>query len=65
MLLDIDTFLKKEINKESTEVNNVIVADEECCICFSLQLDNETLPDKICSNEKCKRHFHTSCLLQV
>ncbi|XP_031775507.1 E3 ubiquitin-protein ligase FANCL isoform X2 [Apis florea] len=64
MLLDIDTFLKKEINKESTEDNNAIVADEECCICFSLQLDNETLPDKICSNEKCKRHFHTSCLLR-
>ncbi|KAG6797415.1 E3 ubiquitin-protein ligase FANCL [Apis mellifera caucasica] len=63
MLLDIDIFLKKEINKESTEDNSAIVADEECCICFSLQL-NETLPDKICSNEKCKKHFHTSCLLQ-
>ena len=63
-LLDIDAFPKKEIKKEAIDYN-VIVADEECCICFSLKLDNETLPDKICNNEKCRRHFHTSCLLQV
>ncbi|XP_043521520.1 E3 ubiquitin-protein ligase FANCL isoform X2 [Frieseomelitta varia] len=62
-LLDIDAFPKKEIKKEEIDYN-VIVTDEECCICFSLKLDNETLPDKICNNEKCRRHFHTSCLLQ-
>ena len=63
-LLDIDAFPKREIKKEEIDYN-VIVTDEECCICFSLKLDNETLPDKICNNEKCRRHFHTSCLLQV
>ncbi|KAK9297170.1 hypothetical protein QLX08_009038 [Tetragonisca angustula] len=62
-LLDIDAFPKREIKKEEIDYN-VIVTDEECCICFSLKLDNETLPDKICNNEKCRRHFHTSCLLQ-
>lgn len=62
-LLNIDAFPKKEIKKEAIDYN-VIVTDEECCICFSLKLDNETLPDKICNNEKCRRHFHTSCLLQ-
>lgn len=63
MLLNIDIFPKKEI-EESTEDYNAVVTDEECCICFSLDLDNN-LPDKICNNEKCRRHFHTSCLLQV
>ncbi|CAK9831559.1 E3 ubiquitin-protein ligase FANCL [Anthophora retusa] len=63
MLLNRDMFPKKE-KEEYMENNDAIVADEECCICFSMELDNETLPDKICNNEKCRRHFHTSCLLQ-
>ncbi|XP_076754719.1 E3 ubiquitin-protein ligase Fancl [Xylocopa sonorina] len=63
MLLNIDSFPKKQVNKESQN-SRAVVADEECCICFSLELDNETLPDKICSNKKCRKHFHTSCLLQ-
>ncbi|XP_043596741.1 E3 ubiquitin-protein ligase FANCL isoform X4 [Bombus pyrosoma] len=65
MLLDIDIFPKQEMKKEAVEDYNVVVADEECCICFSLKLDNMTLPDKICNNEKCRKHFHTSCLLQI
>ncbi|XP_076618607.1 E3 ubiquitin-protein ligase Fancl isoform X2 [Colletes latitarsis] len=62
MLLNIDTFPQKE-EKVYIEDKNAIVADEECCICFSMELDNKIIPDKICSNEKCRRHFHTSCLL--
>lgn len=64
MLLNIDTFLKKE-KKVCIEDKNVIVTDEECCICFSIKLDSEIIPKKICSNEKCRRHFHTLCLLEV
>lgn len=64
MLLDINKFPVKE-EKTSAEDGNVIVGDEECCICFSMELDNEILPDKICNNEKCRRHFHTPCLLQA
>ncbi|XP_076478160.1 E3 ubiquitin-protein ligase Fancl isoform X3 [Bombus vancouverensis nearcticus] len=64
MLLDIDIFPQQEMKKEAVEDYNVVVADEECCICFSLKLENMTLPDKICNNEKCRKHFHTSCLLQ-
>ncbi|XP_017792424.1 PREDICTED: E3 ubiquitin-protein ligase FANCL [Habropoda laboriosa] len=63
MLLNRDIFPKKEKEKY-IENNGAIVTDEECCICFSMKLDNETLPEKICNNEKCRRHFHTSCLLQ-
>ncbi|XP_076163567.1 E3 ubiquitin-protein ligase Fancl [Ptiloglossa arizonensis] len=63
MLLNIDTFLKKE-KKVCIEDKNVIVTDEECCICFSIKLDSEIIPKKICSNEKCRRHFHTLCLLE-
>ncbi|XP_043262653.1 E3 ubiquitin-protein ligase FANCL isoform X2 [Colletes gigas] len=62
MLLNIDTFPRKE-EKVYIEDKNAIVADEECCICFSMELDNKIIPDKICSNAKCRRHFHTSCLL--
>ncbi|XP_076233600.1 E3 ubiquitin-protein ligase Fancl isoform X2 [Calliopsis andreniformis] len=62
-LLDIDKFPIKE-EKTCAQDEDVIVADEECCICFSMDLDNNILPDKICSNEKCRRHFHTPCLLQ-
>ncbi|XP_012270594.1 uncharacterized protein LOC105694477 [Orussus abietinus] len=41
-----------------------IIEEEECCICFSLTLDEGQLPDKICDNEKCRRKFHVSCLFQ-
>ncbi|XP_017877086.1 E3 ubiquitin-protein ligase FANCL, partial [Ceratina calcarata] len=66
MLLNIDTFPKKEEVKKETsmEEHRGAISDEECCICFSLESDDETLPDKICNNNKCRRHFHTSCLLQ-
>ncbi|XP_012144365.2 E3 ubiquitin-protein ligase Fancl isoform X1 [Megachile rotundata] len=63
MLLNLNTFPRKE-KKEIFLDESTIVTDEECCICFSLELDDKNLPDKICNNEKCKRHFHTSCLLQ-
>ncbi|CAL7951808.1 unnamed protein product [Xylocopa violacea] len=63
MLLNINSFPKKEVKKQSQDCC-AVVADEECCICFSLELNNETLPDKICSNKQCRKHFHTSCLLQ-
>ncbi|XP_054001594.1 E3 ubiquitin-protein ligase FANCL [Hylaeus anthracinus] len=63
MLLHIDTFPPKK-EKVCIEDKNAIVTDEECCICFSMKLDDETLPDKICSNPQCRRHFHTPCLLQ-
>ncbi|XP_078050577.1 E3 ubiquitin-protein ligase Fancl isoform X2 [Augochlora pura] len=62
MLLNIAVFPKVEV-KECIEDEDAIVADTECCICYSKVLDNELLPDKICSNEKCRRHFHTACLL--
>ncbi|XP_076643462.1 E3 ubiquitin-protein ligase Fancl [Halictus rubicundus] len=63
MLLNIEEFPKEEV-EERMEDENAIVTDEECCICFSMMSDNELLPDKICSNEKCRRHFHTPCLLK-
>ncbi|XP_031841771.1 E3 ubiquitin-protein ligase Fancl isoform X2 [Nomia melanderi] len=63
MLLNIDIF-PKEVKQEYIKDENAIVTDKECCICYSMVLDNEILPDKICNNEKCRRHFHTPCLLQ-
>ncbi|XP_076278688.1 E3 ubiquitin-protein ligase Fancl [Lasioglossum baleicum] len=63
MLLNIAEFPKEEVN-ECVEDENAIVTDKECCICYCMVSDNELLPDKICNNEKCRRHFHTSCLLK-
>lgn len=66
MLLDVDAFPKKgDVGKETcTEEHKGVITDEECCICFSLESDDETLPNKICNNNRCRKHFHTSCLLQ-
>ncbi|XP_043289903.1 E3 ubiquitin-protein ligase FANCL [Venturia canescens] len=53
--------------EEKTKDENAIVEDDECSICFAMELDEHTpplLPVEICSNEKCRKHFHTMCLRQ-
>lgn len=51
--------LKDNINED------VLVADQECSICFMLRMDDNMLPTKICNNDKCTAVFHISCLAQV
>lgn len=63
-LLNISEFPQKQEQHNITNDKNCIVMDEECCICFSLESDKELLPNKICDNVKCRRHFHTQCLLE-
>lgn len=46
--------------QESMEEKKAIISNRECGICFS-----DELPDKICNNEKCMRHFHSACLSRV
>lgn len=53
------------VNEDEKISNTGIVSDEECCICFCLQLDDGEIPSEICNNEKCHRIFHTLCLYQV
>lgn len=62
-LLNVHEFPQASTIQSSTE-NDGIVAEEECCICFSLELDTGQFPEKTCNNPKCKRQFHTICLLQ-
>jgi hypothetical protein len=62
-LLKIDEFPPQP--KTDGLIEEGIVKDEECCICFSMELENFSIPDEICNNEKCKRHFHSICLFQV
>lgn len=50
--------------QESLEDNNVIVGDRDCAICFHGKSENE-LPDKICDNNKCMKHYHSACLSLV
>ncbi|XP_011297839.1 E3 ubiquitin-protein ligase FANCL [Fopius arisanus] len=44
--------------------DGAIFGDDECCICFSMESENGEIPSEICSNEKCRKHFHSSCLLE-
>lgn len=46
--------------QESMEEKKDIINNRECGICFS-----DELPDKICNNEKCMKHFHSACLSKV
>ncbi|XP_058793457.1 E3 ubiquitin-protein ligase FANCL isoform X2 [Phymastichus coffea] len=62
-LLNIDEFPQVPINFKPVEKQGII-DDEECCICFSMELDNGEIPDEICENQKCRRRFHTICLFQ-
>ncbi|XP_066583705.1 E3 ubiquitin-protein ligase FANCL [Prorops nasuta] len=48
----------------SNNVGDCIVDDDECCICFSMELEDEKFPTKACNNRKCRRIFHFNCLLQ-
>uniref|UniRef100_A0A1B6LX46 RING-type domain-containing protein n=1 Tax=Graphocephala atropunctata TaxID=36148 RepID=A0A1B6LX46_9HEMI len=36
----------------------------ECSICFTLRLDDQALPSKVCNNTKCNSYFHITCLAQ-
>lgn len=45
--------------QENIEEKKAII-NYECGICFS-----DELPDKICNNKKCMRHFHSVCLSRV
>ncbi|XP_046818475.1 E3 ubiquitin-protein ligase FANCL isoform X1 [Vespa crabro] len=64
ILLNISKFPQKQEQYDSINDKNCMFMDEECCICFSLESDKEQFPNKICDNIKCRRHFHTKCLLQ-
>ena len=63
-LLNIDKFPQAPKYEEPMEEEG-IVGDEECCICFSMELDGGEVPDEICNNQKCRRYFHSICLFQV
>ncbi|XP_063978562.1 E3 ubiquitin-protein ligase FANCL isoform X2 [Diachasmimorpha longicaudata] len=49
---------------DETKDTGAIFDDDECCICFSMESGDGKLPSEICNNEKCRKHFHSSCLLE-
>lgn len=51
--------------QESQKDKMTIIDNGECGICFCLKTDNEELPNKICNNEKCMKHYHSICLSKV
>jgi len=42
-----------------------IISNHECGICFYEKSETNELPDKICNNKKCMKHFHSVCLSEV
>ncbi|GJQ85904.1 hypothetical protein Trydic_g21759 [Trypoxylus dichotomus] len=59
-LLEIESFMPKPTQSQDEEL---LVNDGECCICFSLRL-NDKMPDIVCPNSSCSQYFHSECLYQ-
>jgi len=62
MLLNLYDFSKQQ---ENFEDEKAIIGKQECGICLFVKSDIDELPDKICNNEKCMKHFHSMCLSKV
>ncbi|XP_014218744.1 E3 ubiquitin-protein ligase FANCL [Copidosoma floridanum] len=63
-LLNIDDFPVQPLTAKSEKDEEGVFGDEECCICFSDEADDGTLPDEVCNNNKCRRRFHPTCLFR-
>ncbi|KAJ8687439.1 hypothetical protein QAD02_023233 [Eretmocerus hayati] len=63
-VLNIDDFPKAPEPESTSDYRGGMVSEEECCICFSMDLDDGELPYEICNNLRCRRHFHSTCLRQ-
>lgn len=61
MLLNMYDFPEQQ---ESLEDKIAIIGNRDCGICFCAKSDDE-LPDKICNNKKCMKHYHSKCLSMV
>lgn len=42
-----------------------VISNRECGICFFEKSEMDELPDIICNNDKCMKHFHSACLARV
>ncbi|KAL7293375.1 hypothetical protein TKK_0013141 [Trichogramma kaykai] len=62
-LLNIDEFPVKPKQAEENEEGGM-VGDEECCICFSKEIEENELPNEVCNNYRCRKNFHSTCLFQ-
>lgn len=51
--------------QDSLDDSKGIIGNRECGICFSEKSETDELPNKICNNEKCMKHFHSACLSRV
>ncbi|KAF7987502.1 hypothetical protein HCN44_003264 [Aphidius gifuensis] len=59
-LLNIDELPKPPIDRGQHD--NVLIGENDCCICFCLELDDGEIPEVICNNSKCHKNFHAACL---
>ena len=55
-VLKISFLSRKEVDQEK-----LLEKGLECGICFNYKLEN-SLPDKVCENNKCRKSFHPYCL---
>ncbi|KAG5325857.1 FANCL ligase, partial [Pseudoatta argentina] len=59
MLLNMYTFPEQQ---DSLNDSQGVISNRECGICFSETSETDELPNKICNNHKCMKHFHSVCL---
>ncbi|XP_071563928.1 E3 ubiquitin-protein ligase FANCL [Temnothorax nylanderi] len=59
MLLNMYEFPDQQ---DSLDDSIGMIGNRECGICFSEKSETDELPNKICNNERCMKHFHSACL---
>ncbi|XP_025987010.1 E3 ubiquitin-protein ligase FANCL [Solenopsis invicta] len=59
MLLNMYEFPEQQ---DSLDDSKGIFRNRECGICFFEKSETDELPNKICNNERCMKHFHSACL---
>ncbi|KYN03720.1 E3 ubiquitin-protein ligase FANCL [Cyphomyrmex costatus] len=59
MLLNIYIFPEQQ---DSLDESQGVISNRQCGICFFELSETDELPNKICNNQKCMKHFHSTCL---
>lgn len=54
--------LKLKFRDPPKENEDLAILSNSCSICYEFHLENESVPDLVCENERCKKAFHRLCL---
>ncbi|KAJ8917320.1 hypothetical protein NQ315_002342 [Exocentrus adspersus] len=60
-LLGLECFPQKPA--ASARGSDLLLEDSDCSICFTSRLNNK-LPEVVCNNKSCEKHYHAECLYE-